>query len=389
MDDQPHLPFSATEFANRIAAARRGMAERGLDLLLLVSPANTYYLTGFGTGSSASANFLVLPLEGDPVWVMRRTEISNLRLGPPYLVPRDSVPVDDSEDVATVLARAVQERGLPAERIGVEQDALAFTVGHYLRIQAALPGSRLVEATGVVERLRRIKSPAELAYMRRAGAITARAIEAGLEALRDDVSDKEIAAAVLAAALREGSERMATMPYVVSGPGSARAHSSWTGRRVDRGDIVNVELATSVARYHVPTFRILSHGPPGREVVRMHGASEAGLEAGLRSIRPGITSAAADRIVRNAIERAGFGAEFVVRAAYGIGIAFPPSWGEAGVASIRPNDDLLLEEGMCFHLVPALYRDGVGCVCCSMPIEITSGGVMPLTSALPMLMSTL
>src|SRR5829696_3649803 len=227
--DEPTLPFPAAAFAERVAALRQMMGERGLDLLLLVNPANLYYLTGFGTGSGASVSFLVLPLEGEMVWAMRRTEISNLRLGPADLRPRDAVGVDDSQDVAVVLAELVLERDFPRRRVGVEGEALAFTVSHQMKLGAALPDSDFIDASGLVEGLRAVKSPAELAYMRQAGAITAFAMAAGLDALRDGVTDAEFAAAVLAAALREGSGRMAALPYVVSGPGSARAHSSWCG----------------------------------------------------------------------------------------------------------------------------------------------------------------
>jgi Xaa-Pro dipeptidase len=386
LDDRPSLPFSPQEFAARLAAARREMARQDLDLLLLVAPANTYYLTGFGTGSAASANFLVLPIEAEPFWVMRTTETSNIRLGPSGLVPNDAVTVGDSDDVIAVLTRSILERGLQARRIGIEGEAQAFTVGHYIRLSSGLPGARLIDAAGLVERLRRIKSPAELNFMRKAGAMTAKAISAGFDALREGATDTDIAASALDAALRAGSERMAAQPYIVSGPGSARAHSSWSARKVQRGDIVDVELACCVARYHVPTFRVLSLGQPSSDALRMHEASLAGLEAGLSGIKPGITSHEADQIVRDAIARTGFGDEFVVRAAYGIGIAFSGSWGESAVASLRPGDDLVVEEGMCFHLVPALYRYGVGCICCSMPIEVTANGALPLTPLEPILM---
>ena len=54
-DDNPDLPFEPAEFAARVTATRRRMAELGLDLLLVVAPANTYYLTGFGTGNPFDA----------------------------------------------------------------------------------------------------------------------------------------------------------------------------------------------------------------------------------------------------------------------------------------------------------------------------------------------
>ena len=84
-------------------------------------------------------------------------------------------------------------------------------------------------------------------------------------------------------------------------------------------------------------------------------------------------------MLRQSIAKAGLGDLFAVRGAYSIGIGFAPSWGEGNtLAAIKPGSDDPLLPGMTFHIVPALYREGVGCVCCSMPVIITETGVEPL-----------
>ena len=98
-----------------------------------------------------------------------------------------------------------------------------------------------------------------------------------------------------------------------------------------------------------------------------------------------MTSTEADAIVREPIVKAGYGEYFTVRAAYGIGVGFAPGWGENSVINIRPRDRRRLEPGMCFHVVPALYRQDLGAVCCSMPIHITTTGIERLTAIEPKL----
>ena len=93
-----------------------------------------------------------------------------------------------------------------------------------------------------------------------------------------------------------------------------------------------------------------------------------------------MTSHQADAVVRNAITKAGYGEFFTVRAAYGIGVGFPPGWGENNVMNIRPKDERVLQPNMCFHLVPALYKRDLGGICCSMPIRIADAGVEALTN---------
>ncbi|OCP24784.1 MULTISPECIES: hypothetical protein [unclassified Ensifer] len=64
---------------------------------------------------------------------------------------------------------------------------------------------------------------------------------------------------------------------------------------------------------------------------------------------------------------------------YSIGGSFPPGWGEDSVMAIRRSHDVILEEGMCFHVTPCLYEDGVGCVGASMPSVLTSRGFESLS----------
>ena len=91
-----------------------------------------------------------------------------------------------------------------------------------------------------------------------------------------------------------------------------------------------------------------------------------------------LTAHAAARCFETVIEKAGYAEFMVTRPAYSIGCAFPPGWGEDDVAAIRRNSDQLLEAGMCFHVVPCLYRPGLGCVAASMPSVLTEAGFQPL-----------
>jgi Xaa-Pro dipeptidase len=84
-------------------------------------------------------------------------------------------------------------------------------------------------------------------------------------------------------------------------------------------------------------------------------------------------------IYETAIRRAGYGELMVTRPAYSIGIAFPPGWGEDNVGSIRAGDEQVLEAGMCFHVCPCLYKDGLGCVAASMPDVLTESSFESLS----------
>jgi Xaa-Pro dipeptidase len=251
------LPFEPEEYARKVAATRLAMAEAGIEVLLATGSENVWVLSGFRTGTAHAFAALGVP---------------------------------DGTDPPAVLAEALAAHGFGAARLGIDREGWFFTAAMQDRMKAGLPGARFLEAPGLVERIRTIKSAPEIAVLRAVGAITATSLRAGIDLLEAGVTDREIGAVMTATAIREGGEPMPQGPFVTFGPRSFRAHTSWTG----------------------------------------------------------------DAIMRDAIDRAGCGTEFVVRAAYGIGLSFGPTWGEDRLMALRPDDRRIVEPGMCFHLVPAL-----------------------------------
>jgi Xaa-Pro dipeptidase len=379
----PEMPFSQAEFAGRRDRVVELFKQRAIDVAVISSPANFYWLTGLSANITTHVFCLVLRADGRGLWIGRRMEMSNVDALSSWCWANEAIPIDDSEDAHLKLGDALQRIAGSAGRVGIEFAAPQVSAAGMAKLKAAAPQIRFEDTSGLVESLRAIKSPAELAYLREAGAIAGAAMTAALRGLRDGASDSDLAASLLGEAIRRGSEPMAEGPYVSAGPRSFRAHSSWGSRAIRRDEVINTELAVARARYHTPVFRISVLGKASDELRRLHDASRAGLLAGLEGIGPGLTSAEADAIVREPIVRAGFGDCFTVRAAYGIGIGAAPGWGENSVVNIRPGDRRVLEPGMCFHIVPALYQAAVGAVCCSMPIHITSRGVERLTAIEP------
>ena len=384
-NEEPKLPFTDAEYQERVARLRTLMAERGIELLLVTAPESQYYLSGFRTGSMHGFLVLALPLEGDALWVVRKTELSNVHTLSATSWVKQGVGVADGKEPIEVLSGAIADMKYSGARIGVDRQSLFFHAAYQMALVQHLPNATFVDASGLIEPLRAVKSKAELGYMRRAGEITTSSLRDGIKALSDGLTDTEIGAVITASAIRAGSEKMTGGPFVTAGERTFLAHSSWVGQPIRAGDIVNTEMACVVAQYNVPCFRVSVIGEPSKELRDLHAASEAGLAAAMQGIEPGMTSHEADALVRNAVAATGMGEYFVVRAAYGIGLAFGPGWGEDNVMSIRPDDMRVLTPGMCFHVVPALYKQGFGAVCCSMPVVVGETGLEPLTDLEPRL----
>ncbi len=163
------LQFERHEYEARLEAARRAMAERGLAGMLLFAPESHYYLTGYDTGGYVFFQCLVLTADGKkPVLLTRRPDLEQARI---TSIIEDVRLWYDTEggNPAVDLRDLAAELGLKGEKIGIELDTYGLTGANHARVAAAFEGfATLVDASDLVRRLRIIKSPAELAYVRRA-----------------------------------------------------------------------------------------------------------------------------------------------------------------------------------------------------------------------------
>lgn len=370
------LPFTPEEYLGRRDALRSLMRERGIDVIVVTATANTYYLTGFGC-LAQGASALVMRSDGRAVWVMRRAELSNIRILADQLWANEGLGVSDGEDFSKVLDGAIIDLAGTNAVIAVDFAATIPSLRSFIGPRIDRP--KLVDGSGLVEYLRRIKSPAELALMREAGAITAKSCQEGFEALEEGMTDTELAAIVLQRLLLNGSGRFAQMPNIRAGRRTARMRAPWCGAPIRRGDVVLLEPSASVSQYHTPMLRNYAIGRPDDMTMRMFDACRASLDEGFARVRPGMTSHEAARIFETVLEKAGFAENMVTRPAYGIGAAFPPGWGEDTIAVIRAGSEQVLEEGMCLHVVPCLFMDGVGSVGAGMPAVLTATGFQSLS----------
>jgi Xaa-Pro dipeptidase len=368
---QTQLPFTTEEFRARVAKVQGGLRTRGLEALLVSTPENIYYLTGYTTTGYYTYQALLVGASGEPTLVIRLLELVNAQQ---FAWTRSVVTYQDHEDPLTVTARAIADRGLGGGRLGVEQDSWFLTSKTEHRLRALLPGARVEDGSGMVEAARMIKSQAEVAYLRHAARIATKAFEAALEATREGNTEADVAAAAYQASVKAGGHYPASPMYVPAGPRSGIPHATWSERRLERGDVVFYELPASYHRYSGFVMRTAVLGPTPDRVRRMTDAVVAGLEAAIQAIKPGVTSGEVDAANRQAIARAGFAALHHHRTGYSLGVAYPPGSGEGHIIDLKQDDARVLEPGMVFHLVPHIYEEGVVGVGVDETVVVTEGG---------------
>ncbi len=352
MKRRDDMTFPFAEYERRLGELRERMARRLLDAVIISDPENLLYLTDYQTTGYSFFQALVVPLDDEPFMITRKMEESNVHAR--TWVDRTR-PYWDTGDAIQMLVSSLHEFGLAGRNIGYERNSYFFPAYLQDRFHTTFSDGRLLDCFGIVEQGRIRKSPAEIAVLRKAAAATEEGMRAGIAACRAGATENEIAAAVSAAMFRAGGEAPAVMPYVTSGPRTMIGHATWEGRAAQPGEHVFLEVAGCYRRYHTAMMRTVVLDELSPSMRKAQDRMMLALQEVERYIRPGLTVSDADNIVRDIIEDNDVGAHLITRSGYSIGIAFPPSWDEGYMLSLKQGDPTVLEEGMTMHIIPWMW----------------------------------
>jgi Xaa-Pro dipeptidase len=364
------LAFDRSEYESRVTATREAMMRRGIDALVTHVPSNMCYLAGFSTLGIYEYACLIVPLAGEPVLVVRALEEHTAR----HRCWLSAIETYLDSDEPTASAAAAILRAAPRGKVALERASAWLSPAQYGRLVAAIGEERVVAGDGVIEPLRLVKSAAEIAYLRDSARATDASMTAGIDAVRHGATENDVAIAMYRGAIAAGSEYPSNPPAVNSGPRSGLPHSTWAGRRIEPGEPVYLVTSASIQRYTTAIFRVATLGSASADHRRMAETVTRGLEAAQRAMRPGAVSHEIDALCHAEFERAGFGEYHRHRTAYSMGISFPPHVGEVAVGTIRKGSDLVLREGMVFHVCPALFIPGVVGIGITETVLVTKDG---------------
>lgn len=366
------LGFPAEEFLTHIRFVQFDLVRRGLQGALIFDPENMYWLTGFQTIGYFTFQGMYIPTEGLPT-VITRVVNRDMAVALPTIA--DVVAVKDTEDHCIHLIRFL--KGLGPGKIGLDTLSRHLNVSDYRRLVDAR--IQFEDWDGVIQSQRIIKTPAQIDKMRHA----ARALESGmdnaLKTIAPGRTDNDLAAALYHGSIAAGSEYIGHPPMVVTGPRSELCFALWKRKTIERGDVVLLEGGACVDRYHVMMARSAVVGKLSDEHKATADALIGILETAIEVIKPGEIASEIDRRCREGIKKLGLDKFYKSRLAYGIGIAFPPNWGEGHIYAIRPDDPLIIEENMTFHVIPTMFRKGFG-MAISDSVRVTENGCEVLTN---------
>ena len=372
----PRQPaFGPGEFRRRWEGVRAAMAAVGIDVLVTFSPHNVFYLTGMDSENLFDYQCAVLTADAEvPFLVIFEFELARAE---------NSAVVEDIRSYGTfddpIAFTLAQLTGLAGRRIALDRNSLP--VARYGSLVAGLDGHELSDAFGLVEGVRLVKSQPELQLMERAAALTDTGVTAATAAIAEGVEDRVVAAAIVDAMYRAGSDTLCWGPVVAAGYRAGAAHSTFNGHRIGRGETVFLELTGEVSRYVSPLMRTVVAGEPSADMLRVEAAVTAALEAIRTEARPG--ASARDVAARGlaALESVLEGHIFHYYFGYPVGIGYPPTWIESLGFFIRADNDRPLERGMAFHLPMSIRKYGEYGVNLSHTLVVEDGGARVLGSS--------
>lgn len=384
-------PFPVEEYRSRLSRVQDVMRARSLASLVVVDPANLYYLTGYNAWSFYMPQCLVVPADGEPHLFTRSMDAQGAHYTayldqdhihgyPERLVHRPDVhPFDWIADTALELGVLEDSAGAS---IAAETDAHFFSPRGFLALHARLQQATLLDSRELVNWVRVVKSPAEQEKLRIAGSIAERVMLTALENTEvgrrqcDVVAEIQHAQALGAHKL--GGDYPAIVPMLPTGETAGTPHLTWSDLPLLRGEATTIELAGVHHRYHAPLARTVSLGRPPARLSDCARAVGEGMEAALDRLRPGATGREVHAGFTDVIAREGLTKES--RIGYSIGIGYPPDWGERTI-SLRAEDESGIREGMAFHVILGMWMDGWGYET-SEPVLVGPGGAERL-SGLP------
>jgi Xaa-Pro dipeptidase len=380
---------SRDEIERRVGAFQAALRDDGLAGALVVQDVDLYYLAG-----TAQSAHLVVPAEGEPVLLVRKT----------YERAREESPLERVEPLRSLreLPTALASAGLGGGRLGLELDVLP--AASYLGYARRLERFELADCSGALRRVRAVKSTWELARIRAAAEMLSNVTEWMARHARPGMTEVELAAelerelrlaghqgvikfrgfnqelfygSVLAGP--SGAVPGATETPIV-GPGPNLAVSKGASHRPIRvGEPILVDLAGAFDGYLADQTRTFSLGRLDRRFVEAYEAAREVLHRVADDVRPGVTGAALyDRALELAGDRDGFmgiGEERVSVVGHGFGLEIDE------LPLLARGWDEPLEGAMVFALEPKFLFPGQGAVGIENSYLVTGEGAERLTSA--------
>jgi Xaa-Pro dipeptidase len=320
------LHFEREEFEARNSRVLEEMARRGLNAMLLFAPESHFWLTGYDTFGYCFFQCLVFTRDGEFTLLTRSADLRQAQHT--SLIENIIVWTDQAGATPEAALRdRLDQLGLLGARIGIEYDTHGLTAANGRALDEALENFALIEdSSDLIPALRLVKSPAEIAYIRRAGELADDALDAGLREIRAGANEANILAAMQGAVFAGGGDYPGN-PFIIGSGADALLCRSKSGRRdLSPNDQLTLEFAGAYRLYHAVLMRTVIVGTPTPRHIEAHAACADALAACEETMRPGNAFGDVFDTHARVMEAHGMTRHRLNACGYSLGARYAPSW---------------------------------------------------------------
>jgi Xaa-Pro aminopeptidase len=342
----------------KLEKLRSHFAELGIDGMLITNSYNRRYMTGF-TGTAGVA--LIGETKAVFITDFRYVEQAAKQVQGYEIVQHTGLIVDEV---------AKQAAALGIKKLGFEQDNLSYAT--YKAYEKAVD-AKLVPVSGVVEKLRLIKSDSEIKILKEAAEIADAAFKHILDFIRPGIKEIDVANELEFFMRKNGAASSSFDIIVASGYRSALPHGVATDKVIEKGEFVTLDFGAYYKGYCSDITRTVAVGEVSDELKKIYQIVLEAQLRGMAGIKPGMTGREADALTRDYITEQGYGEYFGHSTGHGLGMEVH----EGPALSVR--SDTVLEPGMVVTVEPGIYIAGLGGVRIEDDTVVTKDGNQSLT----------
>ena len=360
-----------SEHRERVERVRAELDDRGIDGLVITHPTNRRYLTGFTADDippNESAGYVTLSAARLDLITSSVNTFQALAQAPHATI------VKRGDGWAKHISEFIIESGL--HRVGYEPNAMLEGVFRGTNEQLVEAGYRVewVDADGLVDEIRRVKSTAEIELLRKAFEITCESFNEVSATIAAGMTELEVAHALEAAMLARGAEGPAFPTIVASGPHAARPHHEPGPRRIEDGDAIVIDMGAKFEGYCADLTRTVWVGDADDQLLKIYDLVYGANDAAIERAHPGVTGQELDAFARDLITAGGYEEEFSHSLGHGVGLRVH----EGPSASVRSQDTM--EPGNTLTIEPGIYIQDWGGVRIEDVLLFTASGFEVLTA---------
>lgn len=342
----------------KLRKLRQSFAEHNIEAILLTSEYNRRYMTDF-TGTAGVA--IITQEQAVFITDFRYTQQAQKELVG-FEIVQHSKPI--MEEVGTQLEK------MNIKSVGFEKDHMSYAM---FEIYQKAINADLIPVSGLVEKIRLIKTEQEIKILKAAANIADAAFEHIITYIKPGKTELEVSNELEFFMRKQGASSSSFDIIVASGLRSALPHGVATDKIIETGDFVTLDFGALYNGYVSDLTRTVSVGEPSNELKEIY---QIVLDAQLKSlaeIKPGMSGIEADAIARDYIKAKGFGDAFGHSLGHGIGLEVHEGPG------LSFRSETILEEGMVITIEPGIYIPEIGGVRIEDDTILTSSGNEKLT----------